>query len=163
MPLATTTLAAVINKVTDVLHAAVPPRHGDKPFFRAHPELPLEDWATVSPGDEVFRAFEVVRAGPREDPGVMDPAAAYVTRQLTVRVAYPAKLVGLYGRDDLDDLEDLMEEDATKIRDAIFSPGNLIAGCNGMVPVIDEPTRAGPVWFQTLTVNVHLFVAQTLT
>jgi len=164
MSLTPTTLTAVINKVTDVLHLLTPGQQPDKGFERAVAELPLRLWAVTNQGEEIFRKFEVVRSGPRLDPGCQDPQAVYITRELRVTIAYPAKIVGLYGLGDLDDLEDLAEDDATKIRDAIYSPGNLIASCQAMVPEIQELERGDPgVWFQDVLVRVHLFVSQTLT
>lgn len=164
MPLTTTTMSAVIDKITNVIHGLTPTRLPDRRFDRSHPEFPLRAFSETDASEAMFRKFEVVRDGPREDSPLMDPSAAYITRVLRVSVAYPAKLVGLYGRDDLDDLEDLAEADATTIRDAIFSPGNLIPGCNGMLPEVQDLERGDPdVWFQDIGVRVHLFVAQTLT
>lgn len=164
MAIVTTTLAAVINKITDVLHALVPGKLPERAFERSHPGLPLAIWALTSPGEEIFRKFEIVAVGPREDPGTQDPSAILVSRTLRLRLAYPATLVGLYGRDDLDDLEDLVEDDARRVRDVVYSPGNLIDGCNAMIPRIEELGRTEPaVWFQDLSVRVLYYTAQSLT
>lgn len=163
----TTTIAAVLGKIEAVLESLAPAAAPvGVPFRRAGvKQLGIKEWCTRNAfGSEVFRKFDSSRSGPRADPGLMDPSASFVNQTITVTVAYPARLPALYGRDDLDDMEDIVESDARQIRDAIFSPSNLAdAGHQASIVTIQDLDRSNPdVWFQDFTVEVKFFVSQTL-
>lgn len=162
----TSTLAAIIDKMTAVIEGLTPAASPVDARFRRSPikHKRLRSWCVNAKGSEVFRVFEVYRDGDRDDPGVMDPSATEINMPIRVTIAYPAELVALYGRDDLDDLEDVIESDARQIRDALFSPSNLTDGGHqaSIVRVLAPDRSDEKVYFQDLIVTAKYFATQNL-
>lgn len=159
----TSTLAEILAKVRSVVTSLTPGSLSAQRFDRAPRRYPLRLWAVQQGASSAtLRKFEVKRTGPREDPGVIDPTAYFVNRDLLLEVAYPA-LPALYGREDLDDLEDLVEADALQIRDALFSPTGLANDAHQETVVVVEELDRGDddVWFQPFTLTVKYFSPQT--
>jgi hypothetical protein len=94
----------------------------------------------------------------------MDPAGFMRNEQVTITLAYPLAL-GMFGCEDLDDVEDLIRADAKQIRDAIFSAGNYVTGQLAARPLdLPETDRGGEgIWFQDLPFDVTYYEAQSLT
>ena len=162
----TSTLAQILTKIRAVIVGCLPATLPDVRFMRpTEKHVPLREWALANAGSQCARKFEVKRFGPREDPGVIDPQAYYCNRQVLVEIAYPAELAALFGREDLDDLEDVIEADALQIRDALFSPTGLANDAHQETAVVIEDLDRveGPVWFQPFTLTVKYFSPQLFT
>ncbi|MEK7180392.1 MAG: hypothetical protein AAB706_02865 [Patescibacteria group bacterium] len=166
MALSTTTATAIIDQMITVIEALTPSSSEvspktNAPFRRAPRRAPLTTWAKG--GSAVLRRFDIVPTGPRVDPGVMDPAATLLERELAVSVAYP-DLPALYGTNEHDDMHTLAEADAVKLRDAIVSPGNHVAGqLAAYVTQSSLDAATDDVWLLRLTVLVQYYQAQTIT
>lgn len=159
----TSTLAEIIAKIATVITALTPGALSAQRFDRAPRRYPLRLWAPQQGASTAtLRKFEINRVGPRQDPGVIDPTAYFVNRDVLVTVAYPV-LPALYGRNDLDDLEDIVEADALQIRDALFSPTGLASAAHQeTVVVVEDLDRSDDdVWFQPFTLTVKYFSPQT--
>jgi hypothetical protein len=63
----------------------------------------------------------------------MHPSQYLRSCQVRVTVAYPI-LPGIYGTNDLDDVEKTIRADAAQIRDALFSSGNYVSGQEATLP-----------------------------
>lgn len=168
MPQTTTTHAIVRAKycgsssVRGVLEALTPTLVTDRGFERARPRNKLLiDWADGTSSIQ-FRKFEWLRTAPSVEPLVLLPDTILRVDQATVTVAYPV-MPALYGTDDLDSMEDLIRSDARQFRDALLSPGNLVAGCCAVLPTIQEPQRGDKVWFQSIVCELTYYESQTLT
>jgi hypothetical protein len=162
----TTTPAAIIAKLVTVIEALSPqPEPLGRTFRRLkQPQsqrLTLRKWSLTS-GAGVFRIFDVVRAGEREDLGVQDPRATLARVPLLVTLAYPAS-PSLCGLSEYGELEDLIDADACQVRNAIYSVSALADGGHQASDVtIRAPDRDGDqAWFQDLAVVATFYVAQT--
>ena len=163
----TTTTLALIRKnycgsqtTRGVLEAITPSYSTDKPFARSRANKPLREWATGT-SSAAFRQFEWYRTGDAADPNVLDPAERLTIERVTITIAYP-ELPMLYGP-DVESIEDAIRADAKQLRDALLSPGNLIAGCQCVMPTIRPPERGLAIWFQDIDCEVTYFESQTLT
>lgn len=153
--------------VTDIeaLTPATRTRGADPGYlFRRCPDktVPLRDWALRTP-PSCFRRFEVRSEGADEDAPWQNPTEYEVNEKCSVLVAYPARAVGLYGAEDTDDLDRVMESDADQLRDAIWSTDNYPAGVHKRQVVARRYDRTDPtVWFVELAVIVTYAKAQSL-
>lgn len=163
--MAATTCTAIIDKLYTVIGALTPAIISSPKFERAPKKYPLRFWSLEqNSGSAVFRKYEIRRASEDIDVGVQDPSARRVEETLSITIAYPVNLVGLFGRDDSEDVEEMMRRDAKIIRDAVYSPGNYLAGVQYQIPMIMEPERDDEkVWFSILNVRCLFQEAQTLT
>ena len=162
----TTTFGAIRNQIVTVVEALTPTlmnRLEDK--FRRCPDktMKLETWALEHGIDSCFRKFDLRISGSVTDPEVLDPAVHRRTQSATLTMAYPVN-PAMYGPNDLDSMEDVIASDAAQIRDAVFSPGNLLAGhLANMVTIEDVDREDDRVWFQRFTLSIIYYHAQTLT
>lgn len=164
----TTTLAAIRAKMATVIghprNGLIPTVVSNERFKRSPKNQPIREWALQN-GALAFRRFEIRRSAKRIDPGMEDPSAYRVEQQVTVTVCYPVKILGKYGLNDLDDLEDLVEADTTQIRDALASSGNLANGAHqaNFIEQEDLDRNSSEIWFQLLTINCVFWASQQLT
>ncbi|SRR6266540_702334 len=162
----TTTFGAIRNQIVSVIEALTPAtmnRAEDK--FRRCPDKRqlLETWAIAHASDGCFRKFDLRRSGDLTDPEVLDPSAIMRRELATLTMAYPVA-PALYGPNDLDSMEDVIASDAQQVRDAVFSPGNLLTGQIASIVTIHDVDRADEsVWFQRFTLEIIYYHAQTLT
>lgn len=160
----TTTLAAVVAQWATVLRALTPTVNAGRKFDRCPPDMSLGEFAAGpgGAGARCLRIFEAVEVGTVEE--IADFMTALLCRRsVTLSIAYPAKLRGLFGIGGMVDVESLIEKDARQVRDAIFSAGNYVAGQEAAFVTRLPLRREGSVWFQDFQVDVQLFESQTLT
>lgn len=161
--MATTTWTSIRdNYITKIL--ALQPSGPGFPFLeRPLKKERLRTWAPVN-GSMCFRRFEFTRVDVGEQPPEMAPDQYHVTDTAELVVSYPTALHNMFGDEAIDDLEDILERDANKLRDALFSSGNYISGHN-MTQVRDVAVERDNVeaWFLVLTVEITYYKSQTLT
>lgn len=123
----------------------------------------LEAWALEHGADNCFRKFDFRKTGAITDPEVLDIDVMLRRHLATLTMAYPVA-PALYGPNDLDSMEDVIESDAHQIRDALFNPDNLVgAGHIANIVTIEDVDRANPaVWFQKFTIEVTYYHSVTL-
>lgn len=148
--------------VRGLLEELLPTVAPDRGFERSRARnMPLREWADGKSSIQ-FRKFEWHRSSEANEPFVLLPDTIMRIERATLTVAYPA-MPALYGPDDLDSMEDVIRADAAQLRDALISPGNLIAGCCAVLPVIEEPERNTLVWFQSIVCELTYYESQALT
>lgn len=131
---------------------------------RCPPRYMLRDWAAKNP-QACFRRMEMYsdewgEAGPN---GPMDPAIYEVVEQATLTIAYPAYATAMPGVDERLDMADIQEEDARKVRDAIFGSGNYVAGqLAAFVETIRYDRADERVWFTVIPIRLRYYASQTL-
>ena len=170
MSLATTSLSAIIDQMITIIEALTPSGPSSAPSAKTEALFRRARIKRTRVGDQVpnsarFRQFDIFppKGSKRRDVGVLDPGANQVERMLRVTVAYP-NLPVLYGVEELDDLFALAEADAVVLRDAIFSPGNLVAGQLDSTVTQDSLDQRDPaLWLLDLDVRVQYYATQTLT
>lgn len=163
MAITPTTLGAVINGLTAVIQNLTPTSIVTQKFRRCERERGLREWAAAGAGEAIFRQFEIVRAGPREDPGVIDPTATLTTRELSLLVAYPARLTGFFGPEHREDLGDVIDQDSSQLWAAIFDSANLVVGANAYIPQVTETDTSDPdAWFLDVRIRVTWFESTDL-
>lgn len=166
MALATTTVTLIIDQMITVIEDLAPAgaevsARTSVPFRRAPRREPLNE--SAKGGSTLLRRFDVVPTGVRTDPGVMDPAAVLVERELTLTMCYP-DMPALYGTNEIDDMHTVAEADAIKLHDALASPGNHASGQLAAYVTQSSLDRANDeLWMLRLTVLVQFYQAQTLT
>lgn len=163
--MANVTLTQVIDQLYTVVNALTPTVISVPKFERAPKRYTIREWALEqNSGSATFRKYEIRRAGDDVDVGVQDPSARRVEETLMLTMAYPTNLVGIFGKDDLEDVEEIMRKDAKQIRDAVYSPGNYLDGVQSQVVTIAEPERDDEkIWFSVLLIRCLFQEAQTLT
>lgn len=162
----TTTFALIRTQVINSLEAATPTSL-QQYAFRYVPErgFSLRDWVQ-SCSDQVLRKFDIVRVGDsvERDPVVFADEVGR-EEQMLITLAYP-KLESFYGPDGLLSMEDVIREDARKVRDLLWSGSviSLVSGWSGTTStIISEPERDGDVWFQSVTATVRYCESATYT
>lgn len=156
----TTTATAIINKAIEVVEALAPIEIATRPFrVTAAPNLPLQTWANDAGALQLFRRFEIVRSGARDDPGINDPAATLAGVPLLMTVVYPP-LPRLYGLVHYRELEAVIESDAHQIRDALRAPTALVAGHLANQPTIEPLGRGERMWFQDISISTVFYIVQ---
>lgn len=161
MTLTTTTYATIRDRIIRNLIDATPNALAERKFNRAPRRHPIREFPAV--GTEAgFRLFEVTR-GAGSEPGLLDPSAFLRSEILTVTVAYPL-LRAIYGNEDLDDVEDVIRQDARQIRDLVFSADNYVDGQQAALPLdLPEPDKTDPeCWFQDVSFDLRFYEAQSL-
>lgn len=140
----TTTFKLIRNQVHTVLTALTPALISGSPFRRAdNKRLPLREWALANASSAIFRSFDYRVTGPEEMLPYFGTSEREVRVEATLTVAYPV-LVGLYGIEDLDSMEDVIESDAQQIWDEVFTPDNYASGQNLAEVIRTSPDRADP-------------------
>jgi len=155
MAISTTTLAAVINSLTETITDTVPAmlaRHG---FVRCERKHDLRTWAEAGGGEGILRKFQVTRLDGRTDPGIVEDVS-YMTQDLEILVAYPS-LPGLYGDEQIEDFEDVIASDQHQIWSEVYSSENYIDGVGLQQPRLDSVERGDGVWFARLLVTVQWY------
>ncbi len=159
--MSTTTVAEIVDRMVSDISALAPSSSTDKAFARSPKRYRLREWAIES-GSAAFRKFEIARSGAEEDVGVWSPDTMERVAQLEITVAYPV-LPGLYRTgtvpDDFQDMDEVMDEDARLICDAVMSPVNKASIAHlYSFPKVEAPdTQDENVWFQTITVEVRFY------
>lgn len=156
----TTTYAAIRDNYIRLIEAITPTLLSQLAFRRGLRRQELEVWADGA-GSAAFRKFEIRQASGSADPNLLDPTALERHEEAVILLAYPV-LPALYGTDDLDEMEKVMRSDAHQVRDAVFSPGNYLAGQYAAFVEIEEPDRGDRVWYQPLRVTLMYLESQTL-
>lgn len=160
--MSTTTFAAIRSQIETVMLALTPATASQLKFRRAPRREPLRDWASKNTGDRAVRKWELLR-GDQRDPLSLDPSEYACEIDGTLTVAYPT-LLGIYGANELDSLEDVIEADAHQIRDAIFSAGNYVAGLYCATVSIMGPDRTmDGCYLQPFQITFTLNRSQSLT
>jgi len=155
----TTTLEAIRDSLITALRAITPASLAQEKFDRSPTRTPLRSWAT---GDSsCLRKFEIVPTSTPEPVGVHGASETRLHQELTVTIAYPASFV--YGDQDIDDMRDVIDADARKVRDALFTGANYPAGAEPVSePIVGLPDEGEGVWFQEITVLVQRLESMTL-
>jgi hypothetical protein len=158
----TTTWHAIRDNWSTLIEAVTPDDLVNVPFRRAPRHLEIRNWA-VNAGSAAARKFQFRRGDPGDEPEVQDPSVLERMEITRLTIAYPV-LVGLYGTDDLNDLECLMRDDASRVREVLLSGSAYLAGHSLGWPTIAEPDRElDGVWFQDFDIEMRFVEAQTLT
>ena len=158
--LTTTTWPTIRNAIVDVIEGLAPTWQSGVKFRRSKRSRSVRDWTKTT---AVFRGFEVRRDRADTPEGPRDPSAILRNEAFTITVAYPVAL-GLYGINDIDDMETVIRDDARLIRDAVFSSGNYVTGQQAALPdplpAIDDGDP--DVWFQEIQFTAVYYEGQTL-
>lgn len=101
--------------------------------FRRHPIGEIEDLQKGNAGS--LRWFDV-RPGGREEVVYFGSDTAVRVQSFVIRVAYPVKSQ----MRDLE-LESLIQDDATQIRDELMNPNNYLADQQWTNVIVEEPER----------------------
>ena len=161
----TTTFHAIRDNIAGLIRAIAPEfMAAEGQGFNLVPDRRDLRKLAATPTSALFRMFEVRRHPDRapEEPPWMDPSAYERNEWLRITVAYPV-LPEMYGADRDDDIEKVMASDASLIRDAVFSPGDYVAGQSLARVSIGAPDTADDrVWFQILDVQLTYTKSQTL-
>ncbi len=153
-----TTTEAIIASLSSVIEALTPTKLRTLPFTRCGREYDLRAWVDAAPGAGIFRRFEIVRVGPREEPGIIDSEGSRFERDLEVLIAYPSRPHGLYGADGIRDMGDVIDADAHLLSRAIWDPANLITGANRYAARVEEVLQeVDDALLLPLTVRVEWF------
>lgn len=139
--------------------SASPP---DTQFRLCDPSFRLRDFVRRAGGSTCFRLFEFVPSSLPVDAETFDYGAREVQQVAALLVAYPPDLLAMYGSSDLNDLWRIMDVDSQQLRDALFSPGNYVAGQSAAFVEIAEPETDSDVWFLRLNVTLVYTRAQTV-
>lgn len=158
--LTVTTWPTIRDKIIDVIEALAPVSQASLPFRRAKRSRSVRDWSKTT---AVFRGFEVRRTEADLLEGPRDPTVILRSEAFVVAIGYPMTL-GLYGINDIDDMETLIRADARQVGDAVFSSGNYVTGQQAALPrglpAIDRGDS--DVWFQDLPFTAIYYEGQTL-
>lgn len=165
LAMTTTTAEAIIDQAIAVILDLTPLSAAGLKFDRSPRRYPLRDWAAKAPDSAITRKFEIRTDGALVEPEHEDIACRRVMQPMLIQIAYAPKLLALYGPDDLDDLEDIIETDGKQIRDALYPTGGLCG--DGHIATVVNPLPlerfSDDVWFQPLAVEAHFWVGQSLT
>jgi hypothetical protein len=153
-------IAHLVTVVEDLTPTADP---SARPFRRssAPNREPLRRWAPDVGGNGLLRLFDLRRSSARSDGGINHFAARLATVELTMTLAYPAT-PSLYGLDEYEELEALIEKDAHQIHDALSGAGALAgAGHIAVYPTIEALDQAlERIWYQELSLDVLHYIAR---
>lgn len=130
MAIATTTPELIRNQWLTLIEALTPAQHSAQGFEAAQSALAFDQWAEDNP-QACLRRFDVTDTTDRDDPSiaVSNQDVELAIMQAELLVAYPHSL-GIYGSENLRDLQDMMRADADQIRKAIGINGgaNYVSG-----------------------------------
>lgn len=161
--MSTTTYEAIRDNCIRLLEEATPYRLSQLVFRRAPRHREIRDWAP-GVGSAALRKFQMQRGdGDLEEPQHLPPFAFEREETMLVTVAYPV-LPALYGRDELDELECVMRQDATLVRDVLFAPTNYVDE-QWLAYVTPRPPDRDDerCWFQVFEIRLIYSEAQSLT
>lgn len=159
---ATTTLPDVIDGMVSTVIGLAGMVFGDHRFKVVPPDHDLRTWVASGATEAHLRRFEVVPIGTREDPLVEDPDTNHYGQDVEILVAYPAKLLRLYGDLGLRGLERAVALDASLIRDAMYDSANMPDGAT-FIPRVGDVDRDGEdAWFAPVLVRVQWFELKNL-
>lgn len=165
----TTTFEAIRDAYYTAIEALTPAVMTRAEYkFRRHPDrrITVRDWASAQSTDSPFRRFDMRITGDEEEAPILHPgtnSAREVNVLATLTVAYPV-LPGMYGGNDLDDLDDVIESDRRQIFDALRTGANYRDGqnnCQVTVRATDRDT-AQDVWFKDFDCILTFQVAMTV-
>lgn len=158
----TTTFWAIRDNYTRLIEARQPTELPQHAYRRAPLHISLRQYASEV-GSPSLRKFEIHRTDIAVDPESFDPSAFPRDEMAMMSVAYPIA-PGLYGREDLNDIECVIEADAKLLREVLLSAANYLPGQslgNPDIRPIDKSSDA--VWFQDFLIKLIYTEAQTIT
>lgn len=155
----TTTITAIRDHYFALLRAATPASHTDRHFDHVS-QVQVQDWAKGAATIEHFRKFEW-RGGAAEEGDLVAYNQVERIESVALTVYYPV-LPEFYGRDGVDDLEEVIRRDARTIRDLLYAPSNYITGLQLCEVAIGQPQRSGAYYVMTLALSVHYYEAESL-
>ncbi len=160
----TTSLATIIEHAIGVVEAIVPtgvPLNNVGFRLAREPSRPLRTWLPAGGENNRFRVFEIEPTDVREDIGILHTTANLVAMAFLLRVCYPAQPT-LFGLTQKYELYGVIEDDARRIRDALFLPGGLAHSAHQANYVNIERLDLGyeKAWYQELTVTAVFYTAQ---
>jgi hypothetical protein len=158
----TTVLSSIIANYRDAIEATPPTRLPNYPYRRTTRRMPIEDLVVANPGSGLLRHFEMRMVLGAVDSITLDPRQGLMIEPAELIVAYPTQ-VALYGKQDLDSMENIIRRDARQLHDILLSPGNYISGQNGALPGFGTVEQSRDVWLLRIPVMVHYFESQTFT
>lgn len=162
----TTTLADVITDITNILRALTPTAIANVKFDRCPVDQDLRTWA-AKPNLPILRRFELARPDGRAEPGILDPSATLLERDLELVIAYPRKLARVFGNETVQGtqaIEDVIEADAHLISVTLWNADNLTAGVTRQAPTIGATDKTfDDVWFLSVFIHVQWFQATDIT
>ncbi len=162
--MSTTTFEAIRDQYIAEIKALTPAIGSTQPehrFNQSPLHQDLREWARGTASSAVFRKFQIRRTSATEE-HFQDPSQIERRETMEITIAYP-RLPGLYGPNDLDDMEDYIRRDARQIRDLVWSYNTYVSGQNAAFPApIPAPERGDRVWFQVLTFSLLYYEAQSL-
>ncbi len=167
----TTTFAVIRDAYITRIELLTPGELAHTKFRRVQPRTELRPWALENPGTGILRRFEIRSIdGPRMlNPDVLAPDLYEVGHPAEIVVAYPV-LPELYekanqpnAKPGWDKLEDVMDADMRQLRDVFWSPAYFQTGQTSGVCEPDARDRSDEtVWFQTLTIGLTYYTAQSI-
>lgn len=159
---ATTTYAAIRDNMIAKLEAIAPTMVSDISFRRSRRNVPLRDWKRGNASSALLRRFEFIRGQSPDSISQLDPAQILRQETVTLTVSYPT-LFAKYGLNEIDDVENVIRQDARSIRDALYSANNYVPGQQAAFVTIDATDRADPdAWFQDFSITILFYEAQNL-
>lgn len=133
--------------------------------FRRLPDrrIAVRVWAAQQSTDSCLRRFDMRITGDVEEFPVIHHDAREVNVQATFTIAYPV-LPGVYGEQDLDDMEDVVESDTRQIYDVLRSASNWPAGMSNCQVTISTTDRDSvqDVWFKDFQCLLTYTAAATI-
>lgn len=131
-----------------------------KKFDRSTRRQPLRVWAS---GDSAcLRKLELSQDRVIDDERILHPSTGERKVEATLTVAYPV-LPALYGTREIDDMNEVMDQDASHLRDTLIAPPNFVSGQNLChVTSWDFDRGSDTVWFLVMHLEITFFETQTL-
>lgn len=158
----TTSLATVREALETRLHALTPTSL-DSVKFRVHrEEADFLAWSAGNPG-ACLRRFSLLQTGTAEGGEVANVIVREISVALELRIAYPNQW-GRYGAQNRQDLDDVIEEDAERIRIDIATEGygNYPSGSWPLPGSGDwDRVREPEVTYLTMSLPVAYYRSQT--
>jgi hypothetical protein len=157
-----TTFALIRAGMVAAIRDLTPGTATEYDFALAPRSVLYRQWIAKAPVDTAVRRYIIERTGSFTDPERFDPAERDITVEATLTMAYPVAL-GLYGIEDFDSLEDVIEADQHQIRDALTASDHYVSGQYAAEVTVDAPDRGDDkVWFATLSVLLRFAKSQSL-
>ena len=149
----TTTFAAIRGTFLPLVRAITPTKLANR-TFEATPlkSKTLRAFAESAPTEDKLRKYDWRVDGDEAEPFILDATAKEIDVGTIFTVAYPV-LLGLYGTEDLYDLEDTMESDQRQIFKVFRNSANYVAGLSNAAVSVRPPDRANErVWFAEFSI-----------
>jgi len=115
-----TTAGAIRSVMLTAVEALTPTSHSGDPFRAWRERMPLMDWAPEH-ADQCLRRVSIRNEGSQEPAAITDTLTEETSDTFEIVVAYPTN--HRFGEKALTSLDDVIEEDTTKIHATIGPPG----------------------------------------